>query len=188
MQRRADLSLKQKMNYAVIEKEALGVVWGLDKLNYYVNGATITIETDHTPLITLFGKKEVEKISIRIQMYRLRLMRYVIGMTYIQGKTNIGADALSRYPTQRETSNILEIEVNELVKNTFQPGSSIKLNELRILQDADLILKTVIGEFRAEEDSFISYKERVEAYFIANDYFSYFGESTRTTTNTLYEE
>ena len=26
-----------------------------------------------------------------------------------------------------------------------------------------------IGEFRAEEDSFISYKEIVEAYFIAND-------------------
>ena len=86
--------------YAVIEKEALGVVWGLDKFNYYVNGATITIETDHKPLITLFGKKEVEKIPIRIQRYRLRLMRYVIYMKYIQGKINIGADALSRYPAQ----------------------------------------------------------------------------------------
>ena len=50
-------------------------------------------------------------------------MRYVIDMKYIQGKTNIGTDALSRYPAQRETSNILEIEVNELVKNTFQQGS-----------------------------------------------------------------
>ena len=71
-------------------------------------------------------------------------MRYVIDMKYIQVKTNIGADALSRYPAQRETSHILEIEVNELVKNRFQPGSSIKLNELRILQDADPILQTVI--------------------------------------------
>ena len=82
-------------NYAVIEKEALGVVWGL--------------KTDHKPLITLFEKKEVEKIRIRIQRYRLRLMRYVIVMKYIQGKSNIGADALSRYPGQREISNILEI-------------------------------------------------------------------------------
>ena len=30
-------------NYAVIEKEDLGVVWGLEQFNYYVNGATITI-------------------------------------------------------------------------------------------------------------------------------------------------
>ena len=113
-------------NYAVIEKEALGVVWGLEKFNYYVNGANITIETDHKPLITLFGKKEVEKIPIRIQRYRLRLMRYVIDMKYIQGKLNIGADALSRYPGQREISNILEIEVNELIKNTFNQG--VQLN------------------------------------------------------------
>ena len=55
-------------NYAVIEKEALRVVWGLEKFNYYVNGANITIETDHKPLITLFGKKEVEKIPIRIEV------------------------------------------------------------------------------------------------------------------------
>ena len=73
-------------NYAVIEKEALGVVWGLEQFNYYVNESTITIETDHKPLVTLFGKKEVEKIPIRIQRYRLRLMRYVIDMKYIQGK------------------------------------------------------------------------------------------------------
>ena len=55
---------------------------------------------DHKPLITLFGKKEVEKIPIRIQRYRIRLMRYVIDMKYIQGKTNIGANAISRYPAQ----------------------------------------------------------------------------------------
>ena len=45
-------------------------------------------------------------------------MRYVIDMKYIQGKTNIGGDVPSRYPEQRETSNNLEIEVNELVNTT----------------------------------------------------------------------
>ena len=55
-----------KNNYYVIEKEALEVVWGLDKFNYYVHGATIAIEADHKPLITLLGKKEVEQIPIRI--------------------------------------------------------------------------------------------------------------------------
>ena len=46
-------------NYAVIEKEALGVVWGLEKFNYYICGAPIVVETDHKPLITLLGRKEV---------------------------------------------------------------------------------------------------------------------------------
>ena len=38
----------------------------------------LKVTTDHKPSITLFGKKEVDKIPIRIQRYRLRLMRYVM--------------------------------------------------------------------------------------------------------------
>ena len=167
-------------NYAVIEKEALGVVWGLEKFNYYVNGANITIETDHKPLITLFGKKEVEKIPIRIQRYRLRLMRYVIDMKYIQGKLNIGADALSRYPGQREISNILEIEVNELIKNTFKPGSSIKLQELRRLQEADPVLQSVKKKTEdgwekrdSKDDKLKRYYEHQESISIMKDCLTY---------------
>ena len=74
-------------------------------------------------------KEGSRKIPIRIQKDRLRLMRYVIDVKYMQRKTNRGADSLSKYPEQLETQNILEIAVNELVKNTFKPGSSIKLNE-----------------------------------------------------------
>ena len=59
-----DCSCEPQNNYAVIEKEALGVVWGLEKCKYYVNGATITIETEYKPLITLFRKKEVEKYQL----------------------------------------------------------------------------------------------------------------------------
>ena len=129
-------------NYAVIEKEALGVVWGLEKFNYYICGAPIVVETDHKPLITLLGRKEVEKISIRIQRFRIRLMRYSVEMVYIPGKLNIGADALSRYPSKTtSTSNILEIEVNQLVESTFVPGESVKLNKIRKIQEDDVIIK-----------------------------------------------
>ena len=134
-------------NYAVIEKEALGVVWGLEKFNYYICGAPIVVETDHKPLITLLGRKEVEKIPIRIQRFRIRLMRYSVEMVYIPGKLNIGADALSRYPSKTtSTSNILEIEVNQLVESTFVPGESVKLNKIRKIQEDDVIIKEVISK------------------------------------------
>ena len=62
--------------YAYIEKESLGVVWALERFNYYIVGAPIYVETDHKPLITILGSKEIEKVPIRIQRYRIRLMRY----------------------------------------------------------------------------------------------------------------
>ena len=80
--------------YTTIEKEALAVVWGLEKCNYYICGAPILVETDHKPLISLLGNKEIEKVPIRIQRYRIRLMKYAVEMKHISGKDNISADAL----------------------------------------------------------------------------------------------
>ena len=69
--------------YATIEKEALAVVWGLEKFHYYICGAPILVETDHKPLISLLGNKEIEKVPIRIQRYRIRLMKYAVEMKHI---------------------------------------------------------------------------------------------------------
>ena len=58
-----------EQRYSTIEKEALGVVWGLDKFHYYICGAPVTVETDHTPLVQLLESKEVEKVPLRIQRF-----------------------------------------------------------------------------------------------------------------------
>ena len=36
--------------YAVIEKECLALVWGIQKFHRYIYGAAFTVETDHQPL------------------------------------------------------------------------------------------------------------------------------------------
>ena len=41
-------------NYAQIEKEMLGIVYGLHKCNEYVYGKTVLVETEHKPLESLF--------------------------------------------------------------------------------------------------------------------------------------
>ena len=39
-----------EQRYSTIEKEALGVVWGSEKLHYYICGVSVLVETDHKQL------------------------------------------------------------------------------------------------------------------------------------------
>ncbi len=57
-----------------------------------------TVETDHKPLISLFGKKTLDNLPPRIARFRMRLMRCRFTVSYIPGKEMYTADALSRAP------------------------------------------------------------------------------------------
>ena len=87
-----------EMNYAQIEKEALAICWGCDKFHYYLAGRQFQVETDHKPLISVLGDKEIAKLPIRIQRFRLRMMSYSYQIRYTPGEKLVLADALSRAP------------------------------------------------------------------------------------------
>ena len=65
-------------------------------------GVHILLETDHKPLIPLLGQKLLDQLPLRVQRFRLRLMRYSYDITYVPGKNLHTADALSRAPIEND--------------------------------------------------------------------------------------
>jgi len=64
-------------------------------LTNYLLGMTFKIETDHKPLVSLFGKKPIEKLPLRIQCFKMQLMKYQYSISHVPGKSLVIADALS---------------------------------------------------------------------------------------------
>lgn len=89
-------------------------MWAADKFSEYINGIPVTFETDHKPLLQLLQTKPIDLLSLRIQRFRMRLMRYMYEIVYIPGKSLVLADTLSRSPlqsTSQEEEIVTEAEM-----------------------------------------------------------------------------
>ena len=62
--------------YAQIEKEALAFTWVCERLSDYLVGMEFHIQTDHKPLVPLFSTKDLEELPLRVQRFRMRMMRF----------------------------------------------------------------------------------------------------------------
>ncbi len=87
--------LPAEERYSNIERELLGMVFGLERLHNLIFGGPIEIQTDHQPLVNIVNK-QVCDVSPRLQRLLLRVHKYDIKVKYIKGAENQVADALSR--------------------------------------------------------------------------------------------
>ena len=130
-----------EQRYAQIEKEALAVTWACERFRDFLIGLQFHIHTDHKPLVPLFTTKGLDELPVRIQRFRLRLMRFSYTVSHVPGKHLTVADTLSRAPNDdKDTSDEqFQQEVEAFVNLVLQqlPASESRLKEIMEKQFQD---------------------------------------------------
>ena len=85
--------LPRERNYSVIEKECLGIIWGVEKFRKYLYGVEFLLETDNKPLSYM---QTAKVLNPRIMRWAMKLQPYRFRIVAIRGRDNLGADYLSR--------------------------------------------------------------------------------------------
>jgi hypothetical protein len=80
--------------YPISEKEALSVVWSIQRFTKFLYGKKFIVETDHKPLTIL---KLSDSVNPRLQRWSISLQPFNFSVRVIPGKDNIGADFFSRH-------------------------------------------------------------------------------------------
>lgn len=131
--------------YAQIEKEALAAMWASERFSDYVTGKRFILETDHKPLLSLLGSKDIDQLPIRIQRFRMRLMRFTYDIVHVPGKDLHTADALSRAPHQDLGNEEFQKEVDLYVNYVMSslPASDSLLDIIQRHQEEDEVCRQV---------------------------------------------
>lgn len=86
---------RHQVNYSVIEKEALALIWALQHFGVYVGSGPVVVFSDHNPLTFL---SSLQAPNQRLVRWALFLQSYSLDIRHIRGVDNVVADALSRSP------------------------------------------------------------------------------------------
>jgi transposase InsO family protein len=108
--------------YAVIEREALSIIYGVTKFQQFLLGRRFILRTDHKPLQTLLGSKTaLPKVAAnRLNRWSIILSAYNYEIEYIAGSSNRTADVLSRLPSHdrisdnEKASSLLHLRLKDL--------------------------------------------------------------------------
>nr|CAH7737503.1 unnamed protein product [Callosobruchus chinensis] len=111
---------ESEINYSVIEKELLAIVYGVQYFRPYLFGRKFKIITDHKPLQWLFSIKDPHS---KLMRWRLKLEQYDYEIVYKKGSLNKNADFLSRievnvHDTERQNAPSALLEYMETLIKT----------------------------------------------------------------------
>ena len=131
--------------YSQLDKEALAVIFGVNKFHQYLYGRPFTIYTDHKPLTYLFSptKSLSQMSSARLQRWALTLNSYNYSITHRRGCDNGNADALSRLPIS-DSPSVVPIPGDVLQTMEHLSSTPITADKIKIWTSRDPHLSQVL--------------------------------------------
>ena len=133
-------------NYANIERELLGVVFGVLHFKHFTFDNEVNIITDHKPLVSLL-KKSLAACSSRLSRLILKIVDYPLRVMYQPGRKMVISDALSclsthQIPDTKETVPGLNVTIHEV--GVFSNTNDTSMQSIQQETQNDTELQTLL--------------------------------------------
>ena len=135
--------------YAQIEKEMMAIEFGLHRFHQYIYGQTVTMETDHLPLLGVM-RKPIADISPRLQRMRLKCLYCDFQLVHKPGRELIIADTRSRAQLAEQyiTDNHEVEQVSELAELIIP--TELQRQNIKALTKSDVTLQALVTVLQTE--------------------------------------
>ena len=156
------LSTAEK-NYAQIEREALGIVFGVKKFNQYLEGHKFTLITDNQPLLAIFHPRKgiPATAAARLIRWAVTLSGYSYDIVYRNTLLHANADALSRLPLKCTTGDKTAATFHVSVLESLP----VTCSELREATRKDPVLVQVLQSARVGWCNSSEINPEIKPYF-----------------------
>ncbi|XP_062713135.1 uncharacterized protein K02A2.6-like [Aedes albopictus] len=143
-----------EQNYSQIEKEALALVFACTKFHRMLWGRRFTLQTDHQPLLRVFGSRKGIPVhsANRLQRWALTLLGYDFQIEYVATQDFGYADVLSRlisnHQKPEEEAVIAAVRIEEDVSSCFHDSFQhlpVTYEMLKAATKKDTVLQKVIS-------------------------------------------
>ena len=116
-------------NYAQIDKEALALVFAVQRFHTYLYGRKFVLVTDHKPLVTLLGPKRgiPPLAAARLQRWAIILAAYSYEIEYKATQQHANADSLSRLPLKITNDPLDEVNIFNIAQVEALPTTAAQV-------------------------------------------------------------
>ena len=136
--------------YSPIERESLGLSWGLEQFRYYILGRSVTVWTDHEPLLSIYNNQQ-KKTSRRIGNHRDKVQDLDFKLKFLKGQ-DMPCDYGSRHPNA--INHLTQKEQDALgfdVGNTIHVRKIINLNSSPKAVTTDSLVKAASNDIQYQD-------------------------------------
>lgn len=163
-----------EQNYSQLDREALAIVFSVERFHEYLFGRTFILVMDNKPLSRIFhqSSKLPQMTSARLQRYAAFLTGYDYEVISKKSEEIPHADCLSKATVSSKITklNFMDQEVHLICGTTIQQINSLKLNYKTLREEThkDTVLSKTISDLQRNKiveseytiDSNILFKDR----------------------------